>query len=104
MLSVGSTLWLEPLECCSYLPSLGKRVRELSLSKELVNCKLAVKNPHHLDKLYELCRAGGLGVPSYEKGKYFTTVQYRQTCGGYVLSNSQITAVGSYGIGTYLLR
>lgn len=49
------------------------------LSKELVKCKLAVNNPGHLDKLYELCRAGGLAVHSYEKGKYFTSVQYRFT-------------------------
>jgi len=79
MLSVGYTLWLEPLQCCMYLPHVGTHVRELSLSKGLVNCKLAVNNPGHLDKLYELCRAGGLAVPSYEKGKYFTSVQYRFT-------------------------
>jgi hypothetical protein len=62
-----------------YLRHVGTHVRELSLSKELVESKLAVNNPCHLDKLYELCRAGGLAVPSYEKGKYFTSVQYKST-------------------------
>jgi hypothetical protein len=80
MLSVGNTLWLEPLQCCRYLPYVGVHVREHSLSKKVVNCGLAVDNPGHIDKLYELCRAGGLAVPSYEKGKYFTSVQYRHTC------------------------
>jgi hypothetical protein len=62
-----------------YLPNVGTHVRELSLSKQLVDCKLAVSNPCHLDKLYELCRAGGVAVPIYEKGKYFTSVQYKST-------------------------
>jgi hypothetical protein len=68
------TLWLDPLECCSYLTSLGTHVIELSLGKELVKCGLAVSNPSHLNKLYEMCLAGGLAVPSYKKGKYFIRV------------------------------
>jgi hypothetical protein len=71
MLSAGNTLWLEPLECRNYLTSLDTHVVELSLSKELVKCGFGVSNPGHLKKLYQLCHAGGLAVPTYEKGKYF---------------------------------
>jgi hypothetical protein len=75
MLSAGNTLWLNPLECRSYLSSVDTHVLELSLSKELVKCKLAVSNPSHLNKLYELCHAGGLAVPSYEKGKHLISAR-----------------------------
>jgi hypothetical protein len=75
MLSAGNTLWLEPLEYRTYLASLDTHVVELSLSKELVRCRFGVNNPGHLKKLYELCHAGGLAVPSYEKGKYFCDLE-----------------------------
>jgi hypothetical protein len=71
MLSAGYSLWLEPLEYRNYLTSLDTYVVELSLSKELVKCGFGVSNPDHLKKLYELCHAGGMAVPTYEKGKYF---------------------------------
>ncbi|XP_069700482.1 putative ATP-dependent RNA helicase TDRD12 [Periplaneta americana] len=67
MLSAKNTLWLDPLECRSYLSSVDTQVMEFSLSKELVKCKLAVSNPDHLTKLYELCRMGKLAIPNYEK-------------------------------------
>ncbi|KAJ4433877.1 hypothetical protein ANN_16190, partial [Periplaneta americana] len=69
MLSAKNTLWLDPLECRSYLSSVDTQVMEFSLSKELVKCKLAVSNPDHLTKLYELCRMGKLAIPNYEKGE-----------------------------------
>jgi hypothetical protein len=77
-LSAGDTLWLDPLEYRSYLSSVDTHVLELSLSKELVKCRLAVENPSHLNKLYELCHAGGLSVPNYEKGKYLISTCYLQ--------------------------
>jgi hypothetical protein len=90
VLSAGYTLWLEPLEYRNYLTSLDTYVVELSLSKELVKCGFGVSNPGHLKKLYELCHAGGLAVPTYEKGKYFK------------LCHLEGQAVPTYNKGKYL--
>ncbi|PSN55645.1 hypothetical protein C0J52_21816 [Blattella germanica] len=56
ILSLGSTIWVDPLKCCTFLESMKATVTELSFSKELLNSKLAVKNPDHVNNLLKLSK------------------------------------------------
>ena len=68
LLSLGNTLWLDPLISCSHLKNVDTVVTEVSLRTELLNSKLAVENPDHMKTLLNLCKQAQIEIPDYQKG------------------------------------
>ena len=68
-LRLGLTLWLEPLVHQVTLKNIGT-ANDLVIRQEFLANKLAVANPDHIPKLYELCR-GKTEIPESIMRKYF---------------------------------
>ncbi|KAJ9589011.1 hypothetical protein L9F63_017706, partial [Diploptera punctata] len=62
VLSLGNTLWLDPLKCCSHLGTLDAHVTEVSLRSELLKSQLAVDNPKHVKNLLKMCRQAQMQI------------------------------------------
>ncbi|XP_014677019.1 PREDICTED: putative ATP-dependent RNA helicase TDRD12 isoform X5 [Priapulus caudatus] len=61
-MTLGNTLWLEPLVKRNYLPSIKVFTNEFNVRKEILKQGLGVDNPSHLEDLYEKCE-GILSLP-----------------------------------------
>uniref|UniRef100_A0AAU7J931 RNA helicase n=1 Tax=Locusta migratoria TaxID=7004 RepID=A0AAU7J931_LOCMI len=65
LLSLSTTLWLDPIECHQQLPALKTTAVLLSLRQKILENDLGVENPHHMSRLYTLCEKAGLVLPEY---------------------------------------
>lgn len=68
MLSLGSSLWLDPVECIDILPINKITMVKFSLREDMLKNKHAVQNPDHIPNLRKLCSKAGI-----ETGLYLPT-------------------------------
>lgn len=68
VLSLSSTLWLQPLHERKRLEGFKSTVVVGDILKDLLTAQLAEKNEEHIVKLHHLCEAGGIILPNYNVG------------------------------------
>ncbi len=68
MLSLSSTLWLQPLQERTRPPGSRACVVVLDVAREILNQQLGEKNPDHMMLLHHLCETGGLMLPDSTLG------------------------------------
>lgn len=70
---MGGSLWVDPLECRQHLNNIDSPAIHFSFRSRLLQCNLALENPSHVTKLYNLCKQGGLELPDYSQGNSMTS-------------------------------
>ncbi|XP_065335064.1 putative ATP-dependent RNA helicase TDRD12 [Cloeon dipterum] len=66
-LSLGETLWLDPMECVQASASKDTHVKVFSFAERLIQVKVAVANKKHLQKLKQLCDEAKIALPELKK-------------------------------------
>lgn len=61
-LVIGRSIWLDPFGCYRYFDYLKEHYLKFSISKYLLENKLAVKNEYHLKNLFDKCKEAGLEI------------------------------------------
>ncbi|KAI0234725.1 hypothetical protein LSAT2_014939 [Lamellibrachia satsuma] len=62
VLSLGCSLWLDPMVKRSHLQAINVTINETCIHTQLLQNELAIENPQHLHMLYAACR-GRLSLP-----------------------------------------
>lgn len=77
VLSLGSSLWLDPVECTDILPINKITMVKFSLREDILKSKHAVENPDHIPNLRKLCSKAGIQIGLFIlwtlKCKFFTS-------------------------------
>lgn len=65
VLTLGSSLWLDPVECTDFLPINKITLVKFSLRDDILKSKHAVENPDHIPNLRKLCSKAGIQIGLY---------------------------------------
>uniref|UniRef100_UPI00398F1961 putative ATP-dependent RNA helicase TDRD12 isoform X2 n=1 Tax=Pristiophorus japonicus TaxID=55135 RepID=UPI00398F1961 len=66
VLTLGNTLWLNPVVHLTKLADLKTTILEYNIRSEIINSGFGTNNAEHVERLKVLCRTAGLSLPDEE--------------------------------------